>query len=66
MDPDSISPPPENRGCRLDAAGCVLPRRKALWVGVALIVLAVLAAVVFAGYRQPELLLDYVNLRYCG
>jgi hypothetical protein len=25
-----------------------------------------LAALALVGYSQPELLLDYVNLRYCG
>jgi hypothetical protein len=30
------------------------------------IVLAALVVLAFVGYRQPELLLDYVNLRYCG
>jgi len=31
-----------------------------------LLLLAALAALAFVGYRQPEMLLDYVNLRYCG
>ena len=31
-----------------------------------LVVLATLVALAFVGYGQPELLLDYVNLRYCG
>jgi hypothetical protein len=29
-------------------------------------VLTALLALAFFGYRQPGLLLDYVNLRYCG
>lgn len=31
-----------------------------------LLAAAALAAVAFAAYRQPELLLDLVGLRYCG
>ena len=30
------------------------------------ILLAALLALAFVGYLQPEMLLDYVNLRYCG
>ncbi len=33
-------------------------------VGVALA--ALLLAAIFAAYQMPELLLDWVNLRYCG
>ena len=40
--------------------------RKALMIGVAIFVLAVLVVIAVVGYKQPELLLDYVNLRYCG
>jgi hypothetical protein len=29
-------------------------------------VLGLSAALAVVGYGQPELLLDYVNLRYCG
>ncbi|HEX8986914.1 MAG TPA: hypothetical protein VF816_03055 [Rhodocyclaceae bacterium] len=49
---------------RHDTAGAA--RRKLAWRVVGLILLLVLAALAFVGYRQPELLLDYVNLRYCG
>jgi hypothetical protein len=35
-----------------------------LWTGSA--AAALLVALAFVGYSQPELLLDYVNLRYCG
>lgn len=37
-----------------------------LWAAVGIAALVALAALAFLGYRQPELLLDYVNLRYCG
>lgn len=38
-----------------------------LWLRiVGWIVLAALLALAFVGYRQPELLLDFVNLRYCA
>ena len=39
--------------------------RRLLLLG-AVMLLAILAALAFVGYGQPELLLDYVNLRYCG
>lgn len=35
-----------------------------LWGGAALLI--ALAALAFVGYRQPEFLLEFVNLRYCG
>jgi hypothetical protein len=41
-------------------------RRKLVWIVVGTVLLAALSALAFVGYRQPELLLDYVNLRYCG
>ncbi len=41
-------------------------KRKRLWMAVGIAALVALAALAFLGYRQPELLLDYVNLRYCG
>lgn len=41
-----------------------LPGRGLQWLaGFALVVLLALA---FVAYQQPELLLDWVNLRYCG
>lgn len=54
-----------NKGwCRHDTAR--RPWRRIALFGGGLIVLVALVAVAFIGYRQPELLLDYVNLRYCG
>ncbi|CAG0993750.1 hypothetical protein RHDC4_02685 [Rhodocyclaceae bacterium] len=35
-------------------------------LGAGFLLLAILLVLAFVGYRQPELLLDYVNLRYCG
>lgn len=34
--------------------------------GMAVAVAVTLLAVLFLTYRQPALLLDFVNLRYCG
>ncbi len=38
----------------------------AAWRTLALALAAVLAALAFAAYTQPELLLNYSGLRYCG
>ena len=37
---------------------------RGLWLGVAVLALAMGAA--FLAYLQPGLLLDFLNLRYCG
>jgi len=37
---------------------------RGLWLGVAVLALAMAAA--FLAYLQPGLLLDFLNLRYCG
>ena len=46
-----------------------LPRRvwsrRALWI-VALLAAAIVTALAFGAYRQPELLLNLMGLRYCG
>jgi hypothetical protein len=36
------------------------------WAWLLLLVSIVAAAAIFAAYGQPELLLEAVNLRYCG
>ena len=36
------------------------------WVVIGVIVLAALIAVGFLAYQRPALLMDFVNLRYCG
>jgi hypothetical protein len=41
-------------------------KRKLVWAVLGLVALTALAAIAFVGYRQPDLLFDYVNLRYCG
>jgi hypothetical protein len=41
-------------------------KRKLAWLVLGTMVLTALLALAFFGYRQPGLLLDYVNLRYCG
>jgi hypothetical protein len=42
----------------------LLPRRG--WAWLLLLVASLAAAAIFAAYGQPELLLEAVNLRYCG
>ena len=39
--------------------------RRALWA-VGLLAVAVITALAFGAYRQPELLLNLLGLRYCG
>ena len=45
-------------------------REYVLWrrwlTAAALLLGGAVLAVAFLGYRQPELLLEFVNLRYCG
>ena len=38
----------------------------AFWRSLALALAAVIAVLAFAAYTQPELLLNYSGLRYCG
>lgn len=37
-----------------------------LWRAIALAAAALIAAMAFGAYSQPELLLNYIGLRYCG
>ncbi|MFH1869708.1 MAG: hypothetical protein ABIK82_21310 [Pseudomonadota bacterium] len=39
--------------------------RRALWI-VALLAAAIVTVLAFGAYRQPELLLNLMGLRYCG
>ena len=39
--------------------------RRALWA-IGLLAAATVTALAFAAYRQPELLLNILELRYCG
>lgn len=39
--------------------------RRAAWT-VALLAVAIVTAMAFGAYRQPELLLNLMGLRYCG
>jgi len=39
--------------------------RRALWA-IGLLAAATVTALAFAAYRQPELLLNLLGLRYCG
>jgi len=53
---------------RSDAPPLSLPMirsRGALWV-LGLVVLALIAGLAFGAYRQPDLLLNLIGLRYCG
>jgi len=40
-------------------------QRRALWA-IGLLAVAAITALAFAAYRQPELLLNLMGLRYCG
>jgi len=44
------------------------PAKKSLrfWRALALTLAAIVAALAFAAYSQPDLLLNYSGLRYCG
>jgi hypothetical protein len=37
-----------------------------IWRALALAAAALIAAMAFGAYNQPELLLNYIGLRYCG
>ena len=39
--------------------------RRVLWA-VGLLAVTIITALAFAAYRQPELLLNIMGLRYCG
>ncbi len=52
--PQPLGPPPP-------AASSLI-----VWRALALTLAAILAALAFAAYYQPELLLNYSGLRYCG
>jgi len=53
-------------GMALEGAGASgVDRRRMAWHAVALIGAAVLAWLVFAAYRQPDLILDLAAMRLC-
>ena len=54
--PDAALPSPPQ--------GMATSRR--LWQAIALAAAALIAALAFGAYSQPELLLNFVGLRYCG
>ena len=37
-----------------------------LWRAAALALAGIVAALVFAAYSRPDLMLEFANLRYCG
>jgi len=37
-----------------------------LWRAAALVLAGIVAALVFAAYSRPDLLMEFANLRYCG
>jgi hypothetical protein len=41
-------------------------KRKVIWLLLGAVAVTALAALAFLGYQQPDLLFDYINLRYCG
>lgn len=41
-------------------------RELQVWRALALALAALVAVLVFSAYSQPELLLNYTGLRYCG
>lgn len=43
-----------------------IARSHRLWLAIALAAAALIAALAFGAYSQPELLLNFVGLRYCG
>ncbi len=42
------------------------PRWRWLLIGLGAALALALLVLIFLAYQQPELLLDWVNLRYCG
>jgi hypothetical protein len=42
------------------------PRLKRVLQSIGLLLLGAVLALAFVAYQQPDLLLDAVNLRYCG
>jgi len=61
MDAGSDTSPTADAPSEREAAAW---RRPAIWV--AAMVAAALVALAFGAYRQPELLLNLLGLRYCG
>lgn len=41
-------------------------RSTRVWRAISLLLVGVIMVVIFAAYRQPELLVNLVGLRYCG
>jgi hypothetical protein len=39
--------------------------RRAVWHTIGIVLAAIVAWLVFRAYRQPEFLIDFVNLRLC-
>lgn len=50
----SVSSPPVNQ-----------PSHRYLWA-IGLVIAAAIIAIAFGAYRQPELLMNLIGLRYCG
>jgi hypothetical protein len=64
-----VSPPPDqhnsesNRGAASGARRSL--SRRVLWHTAGLLIALALAWLILRGYRQPEFLLDFVNMRLC-
>ncbi len=56
--PKAMAPPAEPAGSAV--------RAMRLWRALALALAVLIAGLVFGAYSQPELLLNYSGLRYCG
>ena len=42
-----------------------LPMRRALWQSLGLLLALAVAWLVFRAYRQPDFLIDFVNMQLC-
>ncbi|MCF8198903.1 MAG: hypothetical protein K9J42_09070 [Sulfuritalea sp.] len=51
---------------RSDSSHLLRQRSQRFLWAIGLVVAVVIMAVAFGAYRQPELLMDLVGLRYCG
>jgi hypothetical protein len=64
-----VSPPPDqdnsgsNRGAASGARRFL--SRRTLWHTAGLLIALALAWLILRGYRQPEFLLDFANMRLC-
>jgi hypothetical protein len=64
-----VSPPPDQNNSRSNRGAASGARRflsrRTLWHTAGLLIALALAWLILRGYRQPEFLLDFVNMRLC-